>query len=149
MIFFAAIFLQSTQPISAARHFFSISAVSDFVKYLCRAKMVQTSGWPGSRRNRRAGSVTAFIIRLAVSSSEWAISITPSSSDLLILPLPVIDGINGNSVSLAFGSGKVSPKALLNLRAISLASSRCGSWSSPTGMTSALYKTMSDVIRTG
>ena len=60
--------------------------------------------------------------------------------DIFRPSVPVTLGI---SVSLASGSGKTGPKALLKRRATSRVSSMCGTWSIPTGTQRVLYIKMS------
>ena len=59
------------------------------------------------------------------------------------------DIMRGVRVWSAFGSKKVFPNFLLKLLASVLVSSRCWSWSSPTGTTLALYIRISAAMSVG
>ena len=94
------------------------------VKILWRSKTGQISGWPGSLRRLRAGSViiglTLPVISSGVSESRMALF-----SDFDIFR-PSVPGTFGISVSLAPGSGNTGFHVLLKRRATSRVSSTCG-----------------------
>src|SRR3990172_7143266 len=70
------------------------------------------------------------------------------SSDLDILR-PSDPGISGASERRGWGSTSTGPYSRLNRRTISRASSRCATWSSPTGTSSPLTIAMSTACSTG
>ena len=96
-------------------------------------------------------SVLAFLIAFAVSSSV-ALSIIVFPRDLDILAVPSSPIIIGVLESSACGSGKIGfsgQNFLLKRFAIRRATSRCGSWSFPTGTTLPLQKRISTAWWTG
>ena len=94
---------------------------------------------------RRSESVLALLISRAVSSSS-ALSIIALFLLLLIFCEPSKPKIIGASLRSGCGSGKTglcSANRLLKRRAMVLVSSRCGSWSFPTGTTVPYRKDIS------
>jgi hypothetical protein len=102
--------------------------------------MLHTSGVPGSVLRTRAGSVTAgrSFAQIASDSSSRPM-VFPIDLDIFACPSsPMMRRVG---VSSGFGSGNSGAssgaKRAFHLRATSRDSSRCCTWSSPTGTVSA------------
>ena len=108
-------------------------------------KRLDTAGrWTRANVMRRSESVVALLTLRAVSSSSIDSEI--AFFLLLLIFCPSSPRINGALLSSAVGSGKYGSSGLyrsLKRRAISRASSKCGSWSLPTGTTLAPQNRMS------
>src|ERR1039458_858249 len=93
---------------TADRHpAFTLSMVARSLKILCRSPTGHTSGFPGSDRRTRAGSVTiVFSFCRTTGSGSVNITVFPYDFDIL---RPSVPGNFAAGVSSAAGSGKTSP----------------------------------------
>src|SRR6185312_6819712 len=100
----AAQLLHSMQPIPALRHpAYTFCSVSPELKILCTSPTGQTSGFPGSVRRTRAGSVTIVFSFCLTTASGSLIRIEfPYDFDIL---RPSVPGNLGDGVNNACGSG--------------------------------------------
>src|SRR6266568_4531573 len=129
--------LQSRHPQPAVRQLWATRAwVSGLEKPWWMVKMLQMSGLPGSFRVTRAGSVAAGLsFSQMVSGESNKPMVFPKLLDIFARPSSPRTRFAVDRS--ACGSGKAKPplfaKRAFQRRAISRISSRCWSWSSPTG----------------
>src|ERR1019366_9628357 len=88
--------------------------VSLLLKILCKSPTGQTSGFPGSVRRMRAGSVT-MVFNLARNDASGSLSrmVLPYDFDIL---RPSVPGSLAAGVSRGFGSGKTSLELIIGGR---------------------------------
>src|SRR5262249_60938169 len=100
----AAQLLHSMQPIAADRQpSFTFAMVDWWLKILCRSPTGQTSGFPGSERRTRAGSVTiVFNFWRTTGSGSVSMIVFPYDFDIL---RPSVPGNLAAGVSSGYGSG--------------------------------------------
>ena len=97
--------LHSMHPIPADRQpSFTLAIVALSLKILCRSPTGHTSGFPGSDRRTRAGSVT-IVFNFCRTTGSGSVSITVFPYDFDIFR-PSVPGNFAAGVSSACGSGK-------------------------------------------
>ena len=104
--------LHSMQPIPADRQpSFTLAIVSLSLKILCKSPTGHTSGFPGSDRRTRAGSVTiVFSFWRTTGSGSVSITVFPYDFDIL---RPSVPGNFAAGVSRDCGSGKTERPGLV------------------------------------